>query len=195
MGYMVRSASSICATGKRGRPPAHRRASRFRGIVAIAFFALLVLDASGAAAKSWSYDLAGELMSPYCPGRTLSSCPSPQAAELVQWMVVQEAAGVTREEVVEILIERFGEEILGAPPAKGVWLWAYGFLILTIVIGGGLVVVVVLRRIVARSGGAGDVSTQGGEPGLAVQSAGVTAPAGDDDDLARLVDADLSARG
>lgn len=194
MGYTARSASSICATGKRDRRPAHRPAGRFRRIFAVAFFALLVLDASGAAAKSWSYDLAGELMSPYCPGRTLSSCPSPQAAELVQWMVLQEAAGSTREEIVAILVERFGEDILGAPPARGITLWAYILPILGFVIGGGLVILA-LRRIVARSGGAGDVSTLSGQPGLAVQSAGVPAPAGGDDDLARLVDADLASRG
>lgn len=160
----------------------------------MAFFALLVLDASGAAAKSWSYDLAGELMSPYCPGRTLSSCPSPQAAELVQWMVLQEAAGSTREEIVAILVERFGEDILGAPPARGITLWAYILPILGFVIGGGLVILA-LRRIVARSGGAGDVSTLSGQPGLAVQSAGAPSPTLSDDDLARLVDADLASRG
>jgi cytochrome c-type biogenesis protein CcmH/NrfF len=190
MGYLVRSTSSNSVTDKRDPRPARR----FRGILAVAFFALLVLDTSGATAKSWSYDLAGELMSPYCPGRTLSSCPSPQAAELVQWMVLQEAAGTTREEIIAILIERFGEEILGAPPARGITLWAYILPILGFVIGGGLVVLA-LRRIVARSGGAGGGSTQSGEPGLAVQSAGVAAPAGSDDDLARLVDADLAARG
>ena len=194
MGYIVRSPSSICANGKRDRRPAHHPAPRFRRIFAVALFSLLVLDASGAAAKSWSYDLAGELMSPYCPGRTLSSCPSPQAAELVQWMVLQEAAGSTREEIIAILIERFGEEILGAPPARGITLWAYIFPILGFVIGGGLVVLA-LRRIVARSGGAGGDSTQSGEPGLAVQSAGVTSSTLSDEDLARLVDADLAARG
>ncbi len=27
----------------------------------------------------WAYEFVGEFMSPYCPGRTLDSCPSPQA--------------------------------------------------------------------------------------------------------------------
>ena len=148
------------------------------------FFALLVLDAGGVAAKSWSYDLAGELMSPYCPGRTLSSCPSPQAAELVQWMVVQEAGGATQEQVVEMLIERFGEEILGAPPAKGITLWAYVLPVLGFVVGGGLVVVA-LRRIVAK----GPISEA--TAGHREESSGEEV----DDDLAKLVDADLASRG
>jgi cytochrome c-type biogenesis protein CcmH len=148
---------------------------------------ILVLGASGVAAKSFSYDLAGELMSPYCPGRTLSSCPSPQAAELVQWMVVQEAGGATREQIVDMLIERFGEEILGAPPAKGIMLWAYVVPMLGFVLGGGLVAVV-LRRIVARN------VVEVAASGHAVGVAGARA----DDDLAKLVDAeldDLAARG
>ena len=77
-------------------------------------------------------------MSPFCPGRTLASCPSPQAAELVQWIVMQEAAGATREEVIEILVERYGEEILGAPPAEGITLWAYVFPVLGFVLFGGV---------------------------------------------------------
>ena len=154
------------------------------GAFVCVILAILVLAASGAAARSWSYDLAGNLMSPYCPGRTLASCPSPQAAELVQWIVVQEAAGATREEVVEMLIERFGEEILGAPPAKGITLWAYLLPVLGFVVGGGLVVVA-LRRIVAR----GVVPDSASEHGGGSQG-GVA-----DADLAKRVDADLAARG
>jgi cytochrome c-type biogenesis protein CcmH/NrfF len=191
MGYLGQNPSSRSTTGE----PEHRSTRVSRGVLATVFFALLVLDAGGVAAKSWSYDLAGELMSPYCPGRTLSSCPSPQAAELVQWMVVQEAAGATREEIIEILIERFGEEILGAPPAKGNWLWAYGFLILAIVAGGGMVVVVVFRRIVVRSGVSGGGTSQAIGPALSAKTPHAMGNSVDDDDLARLVDDDLAARG
>jgi cytochrome c-type biogenesis protein CcmH len=149
-------------------------------VLASLFLSLLVLSAGGAAAKSWSYDLADDLMSPYCPGRTLSSCPSPQAAELVQWMVVQEAGGATQEQVVEMLVERFGEEILGAPPAKGITIWAYVLPILGFLLGGGLVVVA-LRRIVAKGSVREVTSDHGNESQVGVV----------DDDLAKLVDADL----
>jgi len=150
---------------------------------ACACLAILMLAASGAAAKSWSYDLADELMSPYCPGRTLSSCPSPQAAELVQWIAVQEASGTTREQVIEMLIERFGEDILGAPPAKGITLWAYVLPVLGFCLGGALVAVA-FRRIVARSADV-DLASGHGE--------GPQGGSGDAD-LAQRVDSDLAAR-
>lgn len=175
MGYLNRNFLGSQTVGARLRRP-----HRFSGVFVSLVLAFLVFGAGDAAAKSWSYDLAGELMSPYCPGRTLSSCPSPQAAELVQWMVVQEAGGATREQIIEMLIERFGEEILGAPPAKGITLWAYILPVLGFVVGGGLVVVA-LRRIVAKK--TVDDVVSGGADG--------PSPGAVDDDLARLVDAEL----
>ena len=155
---------------------------------------LLTLFAGAAEAKDWGYDLGGELMSPFCPGRTLASCPSPQAAELVQWIVTQEAAGTTREEVLEILIERYGEEILGAPPAEGITLWAYIFPIAGF-LGFGVIAFFVLRRIVGESGSPTGMNRA--RAGTPVPPASHPAPhAGDgDEDLGRLVDADLASRG
>jgi len=157
------------------------------------------LAASSGAARDWGYDLGDELMSPFCPGRTLSSCPSPQAAELVQWIVTQEAAGATREEVLEILVERYGEEILGAPPAKGITLWAYIFPVAGFVLFGG-VAFYALRRIVGGAAGRGDrASGLAPDPGSVDRSVVGRAPASDasdvaDDELERLVDAELASR-
>jgi cytochrome c-type biogenesis protein CcmH/NrfF len=158
----------------------------------------LAFAASASAEDSWGYDLAHELMSPYCPGRTLATCPSPQAAELVQWIVMQEAAGVSRDQVVEMLIARFGEDILGAPPAKGITLWAYIFPVLAFLVGGGAAFLV-LRRIVGA----------GAAPRAQAARAASTLPAAplldgppkrdvdddfEDSDLARIVDGDLDLR-
>lgn len=153
--------------------------------------ALLVATATVAAEEPWAYDLAAELMSPYCPGRTLAACPSPQAAELIQWIALQEAAGASREEVVAMLVERFGEEILGAPPAKGITLWAYVFPVLGFAVG-GVLAFVVLRRVVAPRSQAPRTASSAEPPS---PGAGPPVPAASDDELARLVDADLAARG
>ena len=149
------------------------------------------------AGTSWAYDLAGELMSPFCPGRTVASCPSPQATELIQWMAMQEAAGATREEVIAILVEKHGEEILGAPPASGITLWAYVFPVLGFVAFGGIAGLV-LRRIVAPG-------ARGLAPAFAPEVAPVPAASGGEserpagrsaasDELARIVDAELAER-
>ena len=151
---------------------------------------LLAMTSASVAEESWGYALGHDLMSPFCPGRTLATCPSPNAAELVQWIVMQEASGVTKEQVIEMLIERFGEEILGAPPAEGITLWAYIFPVLGFVVGGGIAFIA-LRRIVADR-----------QPGVAVavEAPGPIPtspnPTGEqmDADLARIVDADLELR-
>ena len=142
------------------------------------------------AEEPWGYALGHDLMSPFCPGRTLATCPSPDAAELVQWIVVQEAAGVTKQQVIEILIERYGEQILAAPPAEGITLWAYIFPVLGFLVGGGGAFLA-LRRIVAdRQPGAAPAATAP-EP----FSASPNPAAPDlDADLARIVDADLELR-
>jgi len=152
---------------------------------------LLAMASASVAEESWGYALGHDLMSPFCPGRTLATCPSPNAAELVQWIVMQEAAGVTREQVIEMLIERFGEQILGAPPARGITLWAYIFPVLGFVVGGGIAFLA-LRRIVASR-----------QPGSAISALQATGPISaspnpaapeTDAELARIVDADLELR-
>ena len=95
----------------------------------------------------WAYEVWHDTMSPYCPGRTLAECPSPQADELRLWILTQAAAGASREEVEGILFERFGDSILTAPRAEGWGLAAYVVPVLGFFLG-GLVVWLVLRRMV-----------------------------------------------
>lgn len=153
---------------------------------------LLAPTVQAAGEDGFAYDLAGELMSPFCPGRTVASCPSPQATELIQWIQLQEAAGASREEVVEMLIDRFGEEILGAPPAEGITLWAYVFPIAGFLLGGG-VAALVLRRLVGRRGARGAQDDASVAEVVVPRSADAPAAAGDDE-LARLVDEELALR-
>lgn len=160
-------------------------------------FALLLFAGAAKGADSWGYDLGHDLMSPYCPGRTLATCPSPQAAELVQWIVLQEASGATKQEVLDQLVERFGDEILGAPKAEGFAIWAYVLPVLGFVVGGGLAFLA-LRRVV-RGGAGGETSLQPGPLQTAPLGEAADAPrsgsaAADDDEWARQVDAELNRR-
>ncbi|MEM9176373.1 MAG: cytochrome c-type biogenesis protein CcmH [Myxococcota bacterium] len=170
--------------------------SGFRGACVVALLALAVSGCSDDG--PYSQDLSSELMSPFCPGRTLSSCPSPQAGELMQWIQGQEAAGLSEEEVVASLIDQFGEEIQGSPPAEGITLWAYVFPVAGFLGGGGLVAVVLRRVVGARDDDdEADEDRDGDDPPSASgDSSSLSSPStsSDDDELARLVDEELSNR-
>jgi cytochrome c-type biogenesis protein CcmH/NrfF len=60
--------------------------------------------------------LSNDLMSPYCPGRTIASCPSPQARQLEDHILAQAQAGKSREEIETALVDRFGQSMMGYQP-------------------------------------------------------------------------------
>jgi len=152
----------------------------------------------------WAYALANELMSPFCPGRTLAECSSPQAAELRLWILTQAAAGASQEEIEANLYGRFGDVLLAAPRAEGWGLWAYLVPIFFFVIGGP-VVVWIIRNLTGGSGGDGGSPIASGGPGASeaptrfdsagdpdLRKAALVAAAPDGDaDLERLVDQEL----
>jgi cytochrome c-type biogenesis protein CcmH/NrfF len=107
---------------------------------ALALFAVLAaapsLAAEPAEKEQWAYDLAHDLMSPYCPGRALAECPSPQADQLRLWILDQARAGATREEVEAELAANFGDQIRQTPRAEGIGLVAYAVPAAALVVGG-----------------------------------------------------------
>lgn len=100
----------------------------------------------------WAYDLANRLMSPFCPGRTLAECPSPQAESLRMWIVVQEAAGRSQEDVLEELYARYGDDIRSTPRAEGFGTAAYVIPVVVFLVG-GVLVAAFLYRWTRRGGG------------------------------------------
>jgi len=77
------------------------------------------------------------LMSPFCPGLTVASCPSPGAEEMRQEVRRRLGAGEGEPAIVAALVATYGAEILGAPPARrwGLALWIPPVLVL--LLGGG----------------------------------------------------------
>jgi cytochrome c-type biogenesis protein CcmH/NrfF len=61
-------------------------------------------------------DLSNDLMSPYCPGRTIASCPSEQARKLEDRILAEAKAGKSRDEIEQELVQQFGTEIVGYAP-------------------------------------------------------------------------------
>ena len=137
----------------------------------LAILALLAASGAHAAGQdTWGYEIAHELMSPFCPGRTLSACPSAKADELRVWILMQESAGASREEVEAQLVERFGEKILPAPPAEDVSGIVGYFVPIFAIVAGAPLVWWLLRRLTAGSG-ASAVATESGplDPALAAE--------------------------
>jgi cytochrome c-type biogenesis protein CcmH/NrfF len=65
-------------------------------------------------AESLARDIAGEMPSPYCPGRSIASCPSEYARELEDDILVLAKQGKDRKQIESVLVERFGEEKMGS---------------------------------------------------------------------------------
>ncbi len=58
-------------------------------------------------AEDLATELSHDLMSPYCPGRTVATCPSPQARKLENSILEQAKAGKSRVEIESELASRF----------------------------------------------------------------------------------------
>jgi len=63
--------------------------------------------ADPAQAEALATELSHDLMSPYCPGRTIATCPSPQARKLEGHILEQAQQGKSRVEIEAALAERF----------------------------------------------------------------------------------------
>lgn len=125
----------------------------------------LAIAAASPAADGWGYRIAHELMSPFCPGRTLAACPSEKADELRVWILLQESAGASREEVEEQLVARYGSDILPAPaPDDAAGVAGYAVPILAIVAGPPLVFWLLRRLSAPAASGGQPADPQSGEP-------------------------------
>ena len=109
----------------------------------------------GLSSPAWSQpwqDVAGDLMSPACPGRTLLNCTSSQAEqwrELIRQKLFQ---GESKEQILRYFVDIGGEGILAAPPKKGFALTAWLLPLFVMVNGAGLIVVLTRRWTQRRPG-------------------------------------------
>jgi cytochrome c-type biogenesis protein CcmH len=95
-------------------------------------------------ALEWQ-DLAADLMSPACPGRTLLNCTSGQAEQWREIIRQKLAQGETKEQILQYFIGMRGEEILASPPKRGFALTVWLFPLLVVVNGAGLIIVLTRR--------------------------------------------------
>jgi cytochrome c-type biogenesis protein CcmH len=107
--------------------------------------ALVLLSLHATAwALQWQ-DIASELMSPACPGRTLINCTSGYAEQWRELIRQKIAQGETKDQIIQYFVDMRGEEILASPVAHGFALTAWLFPILVIINGAGLIIVLTYR--------------------------------------------------
>jgi len=124
----------------------------FKSIVVVFFFSGLFL-LSGASAQAQdatsaldarAYDMYQQVLSPFCPGRSLNDCPSSKAHELKQEMRQKLEQGVAPEAIIEEVFAKFGEQYRAVPSYAGfgklVWWVPGGFLL------AGVAIIAVLAR-------------------------------------------------
>jgi copper(I)-binding protein/cytochrome c-type biogenesis protein CcmH/NrfF len=91
-----------------------------------------------------------DLLSPYCPGLSLSSCPSPQADSLRKAIFARYTGGEPIDQITESLVQHYGPSVLGSPTMDGFGAVAFAAPVL-LLLGGAFFVFRWLRRNTARA--------------------------------------------
>jgi cytochrome c-type biogenesis protein CcmH/NrfF len=91
-------------------------------------------------------EIYSTIMSPFCPARLLSDCPSPSATELKVKILSDLRGGKSKEQVLEELYSTFGSSVRAAPEAKGFGALAWWIPILFVVVGGIVFAIWLARR-------------------------------------------------
>jgi len=107
-------------------------------------FSIMLGFSTPAWSQSWQ-DVAGELMSPACPGRTLLNCTSSQAEQWRELIRQKLAQGESKEQILRYFVDIGGEGILAAPPKQGFALTAWLLPLFVMVNGAGLIVILTRR--------------------------------------------------
>jgi cytochrome c-type biogenesis protein CcmH/NrfF len=101
-----------------------------------------------------AHELSRELMSPYCPGRTLADCPSPDAGAVRDEIRQALRDGESVDSIRARIESRFGAVVIGVPTTTLGWM-----IPIAVLAAGALVLVLVLRRAVSRTGALPRVSS------------------------------------
>lgn len=88
-----------------------------------------------------THAISQSIISPFCPGRVLSECPSSQAAELKQEIRTRLGQGEEQQAILDSLYDRYGSEIQAVPSMRGFDLLAWVVPPLFMILGVFLIVI------------------------------------------------------
>lgn len=115
------------------------------GWLVIAVFTAFPFQAETFAAepKTTELEVSNSIMSPVCPGKLLTACPSAEGAQLREVVRRKVDAGETKEQIVQYFVEVYGPSVLPAPPPEGFFLTAWLLPFMGLVSGLGVFFVLV----------------------------------------------------
>ena len=64
-------------------------------------------------------NVSKSLMSPVCPGKMLSDCPSSEGSQLREVVRKMIKEGKTKKEILSYFVEVYGKSVLSVPPSEG----------------------------------------------------------------------------
>ena len=70
-------------------------------------------------ASQMASEISNEIFSPFCPGKTLAMCPSPDAAKVRRQIQQLADDGRSKDQIKETIIEEYGEEFRLVEPPSG----------------------------------------------------------------------------
>ena len=89
-------------------------------LLAIFFFTLAISPSSFSQKIKTTYgDVAKSLMSPVCPGKMLSDCPSSEGSQLREVVRRMIREGKSKEKILLYFVEVYGKSVLAVPPSEG----------------------------------------------------------------------------
>ncbi len=128
---------------------------------AVAVFLFAFSTVGEARELTWQ-EVALELMSPACPGRTVLSCPSGEGDQLRTLVKQKVAEGWSKKQIIDYFVSIYGEEYRASPPAKGFYLLAW--IVPFMAVGVGAVVVFLVMRVWRKKGKIADETESEGIP-------------------------------
>ena len=97
-----------------------RLVCRLISILITIFLTFLITSDSFSKEMEITYeDVSKSLMSPVCPGKMLSDCPSSEGSQLREVVRKMIKEGKTKKEILSYFVEVYGKSVLSVPPSEG----------------------------------------------------------------------------
>ena len=115
-------------------------------VIAVLSPTLAFAQVDDGAVSRISHEVSMEVYSPFCPGKTLAMCPSPNAAEVRMDIQAMARQGMAKEDIKNTVVAKYGEEFrLHEPPASDNY-GLFGGILLSLIAAGAIVAFISRRK-------------------------------------------------